>query len=359
MTYPYTLPARHGTYVDSSSDMPPFESRSLSNKRPSHSLRRSSVLLKSFAAEDKENMSLHNHQYSPTGRNCTGVKVGSNDRYGTLLPISAHDTQNMASTANRTRSDSGFRSPLVPYPCRAAPDSDELLAELNRNLHIDDNESASQSAERSSHARSASSTYPSPYHNTPRVQSPLSAYNGHKLSLSDLSRFGRCNDRLSNLRSSSPTSSRKEQLGETSDHDVVLDATVAISEWQDAARPFRHCIRNKYALEDGSELLPSDSLSQRDELSTSSHHSPTSTIARQQWDEELDVVEDRQPVQDQYDGAGEVQHPSSPNADHVSPAIVDDGLHPIHRSKRKASQFSLRSLTRSFTKRPRLVEIRE
>lgn len=86
----------------------------------------------------------------------------------------------------------------------------------------------------------------------------------NRLSFSDLSRFGRGNDRLSFLRSSSPTSSTQHAKADSgSRHDVIDEAKAAISGWQDEPRPLKRLSYNHYELADSSDVLPCDSMSQR------------------------------------------------------------------------------------------------
>ncbi|KAL3955400.1 hypothetical protein ACCO45_010963 [Purpureocillium lilacinum] len=116
---------------------------------------------------------------------------------------------------------------------------------------------------RTAHPRSTSSEYPSPGHASPRVQSPASTVCIHRLSFSDLARFGRANDRLSYLRSSTPTSSTQDANADVSRHDVLDEASAAISEWRGEPWSTKEAPYNHYELTDSSEVLPGDSLSQR------------------------------------------------------------------------------------------------
>ncbi|EXV00868.1 hypothetical protein X797_005880 [Metarhizium robertsii] len=126
---------------------------------------------------------------------------------------------------------------------------------------------------------SASSAYPSPGHNTPRVQSPVSEAEycrGNRLSLSGFS--------LPNLRSSSPSSNA---IADTSNREIMAPG-------------------------DGSDLFWYDGTIDADRRSPEPKDGPTFARAAQTFS-----------------------------------------------SKRKASQFSLRSLTKSLSKRPRLVAFRQ
>ncbi|KAK2591624.1 hypothetical protein QQS21_010693 [Conoideocrella luteorostrata] len=208
--------------------------------------------------------------------------------------------------------------------------------------------------------RSASSAYPSAGHNTPRVQSPVSEYHyGNRLSLSDLSKFGRVNDDLSNLRSSSPTSSETGDVGDTSNHELIADATAAITEWQDASQPLKRGTYHNYSLADSTELFPSDSLSQRDDVSLSPSSPPLITSDLLPTSQSTETTSALRNLDDQYDGALDSRRNGSPEVKRTIAPALDGASHSFHPSKRKASTFSLRSLTRSLAKRRRLTTIRQ
>ncbi|KAM4064605.1 hypothetical protein HRG_005027 [Hirsutella rhossiliensis] len=174
----------------------------------------------------------------------------------------------------------------------------------------------------------------------------------NRLSLSDLSRFGRGNDRLSYLRSSSTVSSTQQAEGDTSHQEAMDEATAAISGWQDEPRPLQRPAYNQYELADSSEVLPSDSLSQR--LSPTPLEFEPLAPAIDSRTSPSDVSESTlnslQRLKNQYDGPADSQRlkGSEPTS-----------LPPLRPNKRSASQFSLRSLTRSFSKRPRLQGLRK
>ncbi|KAG8407103.1 hypothetical protein J3458_020597 [Metarhizium acridum] len=205
---------------------------------------------------------------------------------------------------------------------------------------------------RASHIRSASSAYPSS-HNTPRMQSPVSEYcRGNRLSLSGLSRFGRTNDCLSNLRSSSP-SSNQQAVGDTSNQELMADAAAAITEWQGISRPVKSATYNNYSLADSSDLFPSDSLSQRGDFSLSPSSPPSQQSARGPAQHAQDYFK---PLDSQYDGTVDADRNRSPEP---KDGLTFTATQTFHRSKRKVSQLSLRSLTRSLSKRPRLMAFRQ
>lgn len=196
------------------------------------------------------------------------------------------------------------------------------------------------------HVRPASSEYPCNSPSSPRVVSPASTLRLNRLSLSDLSRFGRGNDRLSYLRSSSPASSTEQVRGDTS---PMNEATAAISGWQDEPRAIERSAYNQYELADSSEALPSDSLSER---LTPVQFEPESRTPAGSPIRASDVSESAgdsiQRLNNQYDG----------QADSRRPKISDSAsLPPARPTKRSASTFSFRSITRSLSKRPRLQSL--
>lgn len=210
--------------------------------------------------------------------------------------------------------------------------------------------------------RSGSSAYPSPGHSTPRFQSPVSEYfQGNRLSLSGLSQFGRANDCLSNLRSSSSSApSNEPKIGDTSHHELIADAAAAITEWQDAVRPLKKSAFNNYSLADSSDLFPSDSLSQQQadrSLSLLTASSPFSDVTRESG--ASDTSDTPQSLINQYDGVLDAPGSESPVLKPpVIRPVLDDPFRPSKPSKRKASIFSIRSVTKSWAKRRRLSGFR-
>lgn len=208
-------------------------------------------------------------------------------------------------------------------------------------------------------ARSASSKYPSPGNNTPRLQSPVSEYcRGNRLSFSGLSKFGRGNDCLSNIRSNTPSSNSQRAIGDTSNHDLMADAAAAITEWQDGSRPIKSSTYNNYSLADSSDLFPSDSLSQREDASLSPSSPPSPLFQPPRARRSAQHSEDPDNLDTQYDGAVDASRNISPEPKN-GPTSAIDVSQSFYQSKRKASQFSLRSLTKSLSKRPRMIALRQ
>ncbi|QPH16253.1 hypothetical protein C2857_000851 [Epichloe festucae Fl1] len=270
------------------------------------------------------------------------------------------------SAAGEISSDA-FKWPAVPPACHTTPETPDFLARIEQVLRIDDAGLAAALPCKTGPVRSSSSAYPSAGHNTPRVQSPVSEYHqGNRLSFSGLSKFGRANDDLSNLRSNSPASAcsetGREGVADTSHHELVADTAAAITEWQDAGEPLRKVTYNNYALADSSELFPSDSLSQQqeDDFSLSPSTPPSAamdpTAASCTSSHDSDALNN---LGHQYDGTLDARRDGSPEVKHGPAPALDGSSRPFHPSKRKASTFSLRSLTRSLTKRRRLAAIRQ
>ncbi|KAG6035627.1 hypothetical protein E4U41_006005 [Claviceps citrina] len=357
-----SLSSEHGPYLQglhqnslrgSSRITPTPPSPTLTPRKHHHGPTRSAVFSSLRSSEEKENVTA-----KPT------------DAVGWSSNAAAKDALDV------------FQSPAVPPPCHTTPDTPEFLARIEQALRIDDAGLATPLPCKTVPVRSASSSYPSAGHNTPRVQSPVSEHHPrNRLSFSGLSKFGRANDTLSNLQSSSPASaiSTKDGAGDTSHDELVADTAAAITEWQDASQPLKTMVYNNYALTDSSELFPSDSLSQRDNVSlspstlppaTPPSHVPAAaaaaaaaaatatTTASATSEASSESFTRLNNLGHQYDGTREARRNGSPEVKYRPAPALDGATHPFHSSKRKASTFSLRSLTRSFTKRRRLVAIR-
>lgn len=272
-------------------------------------------------------------------------------------------------------SSDAFKWPAVPPACHTAPETPDFLARIEQVLRIDDDGGLAAALPcKTGPVRSSSSAYPSAGHNTPRVQSPVSEYRlGNRLSFSGLSKFGRANDDLSNLRSNSPASAcsetGREDVADTSHHELVADTAAAITEWQDAGEPLRKVTYNNYALADSSELFPSDSLSQQQQeqqereddfsLSPSTPPSPAMDPTATSCCTSSHDSDALNNLGHQYDGTLDARRNGSPEVKHRPAPALDGSSRPFQPSKRKASTFSLRSLTRSLTKRRRLAAIRQ
>lgn len=198
--------------------------------------------------------------------------------------------------------------------------------------------------------RKTSSSYPSQGHASTRVQSPESMLRPNKLSFTDLSRFGKANDRLSNLRStlSSDGGYDKSMINPTPE--AMEEATTAIAQWQGQLRP-RVASYNKYQLSESTEVLPSDSASQQQ--SPAGVHFLPSTPASAKSKGGL-TWGSAEHFESQLDGTHEVVNRFKSHGSALgSPGASTNHGHPHRQSKRKASTFSIRSLTSSLSNRPR------
>lgn len=209
-----------------------------------------------------------------------------------------------------------LQSPVLPpYPEPAA--ASHNLAQLIRDhLRIEDEHPVNHT-----HRRTTSSSYHGPDSEPSRVQSPISNGNANMLSVTNLAKYGKTNDRLSNLRSASPSSMNGDlNMQEISGHSGDSSSTANSLQTQPSkvVVPYtyeRQISRYRFA------SSPSES-----------------------------VTNDRLKG---YDGADETVLSSRPSLA-PSPASSLDGHSPIRRAKRRASQFSLRSLSKSFSKRSHL-----
>ncbi|UNI21959.1 hypothetical protein JDV02_007897 [Purpureocillium takamizusanense] len=268
-----------------------------------------------------------------TGDNTRESRPPSFIRNATVFPVSDGDFSSDWNCSGRNQDNSDERAIQTSTTTRnrdASPDSEGFLKAMDEGLQLGPPHISTSSSghKQPTHARSTSSEYPSPGHTSPRVQSPASTVCIHRLSFSDLARFGRTNDRLSYLRSSTPTSSTQDANAEVSRHDVLDEASAAISEWRGEPWSNKEAPYNHYELAESSEVLPGDSLSQRASPNRSESENASPSVKYQ------DALRD------------------------VCQAPKGSERGQDRQTKRKASQFSLRSLSRSFTKRPRLTGLR-
>ncbi|KAL7921640.1 hypothetical protein ACQKWADRAFT_294859 [Trichoderma austrokoningii] len=230
---------------------------------------------------------------------------------------------------------------------RVISQSSDLFLKLIDELRLDTSEpspSLTDDIENiNRYLRNTSSSYPSQGYASTRVQSPESMLRPNKLSFTDLARFSKANDRLSNLRSTLSDEDCDKSLG-TVPPEAMEDAIAAIAKWQGQLQP-RAASYNKYQLSESAELLPSDSASQQP--SPSGVHFLPSTPASAKSKGGL-TWGSAEHIKGQLDGTHEATH----QAESPDPAVISSSA-PDRPSKRKASAFSLRSLTDSFSKRPR------
>ncbi|KND87864.1 hypothetical protein TOPH_07491 [Tolypocladium ophioglossoides CBS 100239] len=374
MLHRFTLPARPSPYA-TPSEGASSHGRALSSSRASPvGPRRSRIFPQESGKENLKSSAvglapLRGRRqapdvFDPADSSTWGVKAPPFLHNGAVFPVSQRDgPRDWHQTQQKSDEDTRLlRSPSLPSAIHLSPTSDDFLKMMDEGLQLDPKQGPLSSAPKPLRiGRSTSSEYPSPSHNSPRVQSPVSTVCVNRLSFSDLSRFGHANDRLSYLRSSSP-SSTQDAKADTSHHEAMNEATAAISEWQDEPRPAKKRSYNHYELAESSEVLPCDSLSQQGSPRTSIPDTPTSSTGelRRPKDAAGRTWESIRPIKNEYDGAADSHRPSSPNRSTAPSASVatDAATLAPRRSKRKASQFSLRSLTKPFAKRPRFVGLR-
>lgn len=303
--------------------------------------------------------------FDPGNSRTWGMSSSSFIHNGTLLPVSRQGVSRFRGLCgdSEEENDNGsmLRSPSMSSPQVLAPDSDQFLKLVDDNLRFETLKSTSPSADiLIRRVRSASSSYPSQDHDLSRVQSPESAAGSNRLSFSDIERFGRANDCLSNLRSNSPSTDFPVIGSEADSHEAVEEASTAIAGWQDEPRKDK-LPYNRYELAESSEDLPCDSQSQHFSrpVVTPATPSPATSNGPKpsdnpvlDWDS-IHAAETQ--IRGQYDGIHDAYHKlTSPDpAQAFFPCTPTHSQPSTWQSKRKASHFSLRSLSNSF-KRPRL-----
>lgn len=128
-------------------------------------------------------------------------------------------------------------SPIILPSPEPIPNSDGFLKLIKENLRLtstDDDLPTHDSKDghgEDGHEHMTSSIYNSNEYDASGFQSPISE-NGNRLSLSNLEKYSKANDRLSNLRSSSGASTKPESNA-TELGDVLAEALTAVNEWND------------------------------------------------------------------------------------------------------------------------------
>ncbi|CAM1511242.1 Fc.00g087550.m01.CDS01 [Cosmosporella sp. VM-42] len=189
--------------------------------------------------------------------------------------------------------------------------------------------------------RSASSSYPAEGMVSTRIQSPVSG-RGNRLSLSELSQFREANDRLSNLRTSSSSSSRPRSVSTAnSTEQAIAEAAAVITAWQGEREPVASYPR--FELPESDEDLLRATSPRRDRCSDDTGSSCRSNPPRYS-----DVSQHAyyRTVGIRSEGAREESQADSPSP-LARPQTWPKG------AKRKASQFSLGDITKPLTKRAR------
>ncbi|KAM3516378.1 hypothetical protein MY11210_000137 [Beauveria gryllotalpidicola] len=227
MVYRYTLPAQRSPYACQQRELC-LRSQTISNAiASSPGLKRASLYahrsLDSKEASlnykprveqlDKENVKIttclvssrnildeNMGQYDPADPTTWGIKPlpplphGSGSRKALSITSSSDDDATM------------LQSPILAPYAEPAEDPNNLAQLIGDHLGIDD--------EQQSHTqhRTTSSFYHDPDSEPSRVQSPISNGNVNMLSVTNLAKYGKTNDRLSNLGSGTPSSDTADLL---------------------------------------------------------------------------------------------------------------------------------------------------
>ena len=200
----------------------------------------------------------------------------------------------------------------------------------------------------------------------PTIQPPPSPPHTNSLHLCDLDKYSRANDRLSNLRSSSDSSGGK------SVHGAAEEAAMAAQGWQTvlkssqgrqntSAAQYQEVAPKGGTKNDAPTCNEQDVETNLPERVQNSHPASHWTMSRDLPRPNSSIRNHHLPIFSQYDGAYDVSQQDDFGATNATTRRTTDPSeeteqHTAHAStKRRASHFSLRSLSSSLvTKRPRL-----
>lgn len=244
MAYRFTLPAQPSPYTNRPRELS-LRSQTLSNtptsgpcfKRSSlythdmhyvtertikkharvEDIGKENIKITTYPASQKKSADDDGCHYDPSDPNTWGVKP---------LPPLPDDFSSALSRDSSTLCETDDDAAMIQSPILKAysdaPETCHNLAQLiDNHLRID-----SEGTRSSSNHRTTSSSYHDPDSEPSRVQSPFSNAHGNTLNVSDLAKYGKANDRLSNLRSGSPSLATDEFLLHTGGdpHDTSLEA---------------------------------------------------------------------------------------------------------------------------------------
>ncbi|KAK7409447.1 hypothetical protein QQX98_008354 [Neonectria punicea] len=230
-----------------------------------------------------------------------------------------------------------LNTPSPEPPAELLAEHADLLKLVGEHFRLDSSESPSPEPQ-ITRVRSTSS-YLSKGIRSTRIQSPVTGEPVHKLSLSNLSQFGRSNNRSSDFRSTSTSAKSRSTSAASSTQEAIADAAAVINQWQGERKPIESY--HRYELNSSGEESSSEQGSfNSDKLYSNSSSNDTKPPRYSE------IIE----MKNQYDGVGDApqSHPESP-----LPSAYQRKW--PQGAKRKASQFSLRSLTKPLAKRPRLA----
>lgn len=235
----------------------------------------------------------------------------------------------------------------TPRSCEAvheqlSPDADAFLEYMNNSLRLKvtpypaSPPSYTTRVRDTPRVRETSSSYDSEI--VPRVQSPASPPHYNTLREVDIAKYSESRHCLSDLHSSGAESAEDDTS------DAVEEAAAVINKWQSVPRS-KETTYNQYELADSQEVLPSDSVSQANNSPPAlvEKKSPTRRILELINAPRPSFSESIHAMRLQYDGVGDIRNQDSPNPEAVPRPMYS---HDVPRgNKRKASQFSLRSLS--------------
>lgn len=278
---------------------------------------------------------------------------------GAILPASSRHGLRPIRESSRDKSEQAHPTKQrrkASIAVSADPDSQDFLDLVADTLVI--NKSRKQKDEpglRRLRERTASSDYPSEGQQSPPQRTVGSPACGGSLNAKDLAKFGSATYNLSDIRSRTPSEGSHESSAHNSHHEAIADAEAAANEWQGESRHGRKRTDSygQYELADSCEVLPVDSLSQQGASTESlAVVTPAQKIPASSKTRKPSEVTFSQPsaANRQFDGIGDSHPTESPDPLREPPRLSDR----LRDGKRSASHFSLRSLTESLSKRPRL-----
>lgn len=227
MAYHYTLPAQRSPYTCRPREIS-LRSQTVSEamaRSPGH--KRTSLYANDssnpkdasphhhqpwFEHANKENVKITTHpatsktvldedscQYDPADPTTWGIKP--------LPPLPRGGSNPLKASSIMSKSDDDatlLQSPVLSPYVENAEAPNNLAKLIGDHLRIEDEHPDD------AHRRTTSSSYHCPESEPSRVQSPIPNGNVNTLSVSNLAKYGKTNDRLSNLRSGSPSSATGE-----------------------------------------------------------------------------------------------------------------------------------------------------
>ncbi|KPM42401.1 hypothetical protein AK830_g4144 [Neonectria ditissima] len=311
MPHQFTLPIRlRPKSVTATHESPTRQSTSNTNTSPACGLKRAPILPRPRSG--------------PHGRVVNRHRIGRENTKPKKKKM--QDDENVESLLS---------TPSPEPPAELLAEHANLLKLVGENFRLGSSESTSPEPQ-ITRVRSVSS-YLSKGIRSTRIQSPVAGELVHKLSLSNLSQFGRSHHRSSDFRSTSTSPKSRSTSAASSTQEAIADAAAVINQWQGERKPIESY--HRYELNSSGEDSSSEQESSNSEKDYCNSSSDDAKPPRYS-----EIME----IKNQYDGVGDAHHPESP-----LPSAYQRKWPQGY--KRKASQFSLRSLTNPLAKRPRLA----